>query len=81
MRSGVVQEGDNGAFRYSQNTKKKGGPAWFSTQLFLQRPHLVEFTAKQEVEVSSAHWYGRGGKARIMVVEMIEGEKKRETVV
>ena len=48
-----------------------------SMQLFSQRPHLVELTAKQEVEVSSAHWYGRGGKERIMV----EAEKKnRETV-
>lgn len=43
-----------------------------SMQLLSQRPHLVEFTAKQEVAVSSAHWYGRNGKARIMVGELVE---------
>lgn len=66
--------------------KKKGGLAWFSmpaeetvsTQLFSERPHLVEFTAKQAAEVSSAHWYGRGGKVRIMVGEFVEGVKRRE---
>ncbi len=69
--------------------KKKGGLAWLSMpaeetvsmQLFSQRPHLVEFTAKQEVEVSSAHWYGSNGKAKIMVGELVEGEKERQIVV
>lgn len=50
--------------------KKKGGLAWFSMpaeetvsmQLFSEGPHLVEFTAKQAAEVSSA--YGMGGVAR-----------------
>lgn len=32
-----------------------------SMQLFSQGLHLVEFTAKQGVEVSSAHWNGRKG--------------------
>lgn len=42
--------------------KKKGGLASVPTeemasmQLFSQRLHLVEFAAKQEVEVSAAHW-------------------------
>ena len=66
--------------------KKKGGLAWLSVpaeetvsmQLFSQRAHLVEFAAKQEVEISSAHWYGRNGIARIMVRELVEQEKKRE---
>ncbi len=35
----------------------------------------MDFTAKQEVEVSSAHWHGRGGEARIIV------EEEREIVV
>lgn len=52
-----------------------------SMQLFSQRLHLVEFAAKQEVEVSSTHWYGRNGKARIMVRELAEGEKKKAIVV
>lgn len=47
-----------------------------SMQLFSQRPHLVEFTAKQEVEVSSAHWYGRNGTARIIVGELVELRKR-----
>lgn len=71
--------GNNGAFRYSQNKKERrsgtafnasGGNA-FSMQLFSQRQQLVEFTAKQEVEVRSAHWYGRCGKA---------GEKEGELI-
>lgn len=41
-----------------------------SMQLFSQRPHLVESAAKQEVEVSSAYWYGRNGTER----ESVEGE-------
>lgn len=52
-----------------------------SMQLFSQRPHLVEFAAKQEVEVSSAHWYGRNGKARIIVRRLVEGEKRSEIVI
>lgn len=59
--------------------KKKGGLAWLSVpaeetvsmQLFSQRQHLVEFAAKQEVEVCSAHWYGENGMARIMVRGLI----------
>lgn len=62
---------------------KKEGLAWLSVpaeetvsmQLFSQSPHLVEFAAKQEVEVSSAHWYGRNGMARIIVRGLI-GDKE-----
>lgn len=49
-----------------------------SMQLFSQRPHLVAFAAKQEVEVSSAHWYGRTRTVRIMVREFV---KQRQTEI
>lgn len=64
--------------------KKKGGLAsmpaeeTISMQLFSQRPHLVEFAAKQEVEVSSAHWYGRNGMVRIMEKELVERDTRRQ---
>lgn len=43
-------------------------------QLFSQGLHLVEFTAKQEVDVSSAHWNGGDG---VVVVKM-ETQKQTE---
>ena len=56
--------------------KKKGGLAWLSMpaeemvsmQLFSQRLHLVEFAAKQEVEVSSLvreEWHSKDNSERI----------------
>lgn len=62
--------------------KKKGGLAWFSIpaeetgsmQLFLQRLHLVEYTATQAVEVSPADFYRRRSEPRIMVGILVEGE-------
>lgn len=49
-----------------------------SMQLFSQRPHLVVSAAKQEVEVSSAYWYGRGVKARIIVGESVKRREKEK---
>lgn len=46
-------------------------------QLFSQWQHLVEFSAKQEMEVSSAHWYGINGMAKLIVREMGERHKER----
>lgn len=56
--------------------KKKGGLAWLSVpaeetvsmQLFSQRLHLVEFAAKQEVEVSTLvreEWHRQDNGERI----------------
>ena len=38
-----------------------------SMQLFSQGLHLAEFLAKQEVDVSSAHWNGGDGIVGIVV--------------